>query len=212
LGISCEAPGYDVALPRQLLLDANRLLKFAPAAQVSSPVEVTRLLGDIRVCSSFQACSYNSRTMSSSDHSAMLEVAIAEARKGLAEGGIPIGAAIFDASGGLVGVGHNRRVQTGDPSLHGETDAFRNAGRQRGYRNLIMVTTLAPCWYCSGLVRQFGFGRVIVGESRNFQGGVDWLRSLGVKVIDLDSQECVSMLSEYIRANPAVWNEDIGQE
>ena len=148
--------------------------------------------------------------MSSSDYSAMLEVAVAEARKGLAEGGIPIGAAIFDGSGKLVGAGHNRRVQNSDPSLHGETDAFRNAGRQGSYRKLIMVTTLAPCWYCSGLVRQFGFSTVIVGESRNFQGGVDWLRSLGVKVIDLDSQECVSLLREYIRANPAVWNEDIG--
>ena len=142
----------------------------------------------------------------------MLEVAIAEARKGLAEGGIPIGAAIFDENGKLIGAGHNRRVQNGDPSLHGETDAFRNAGRQRGYRKLIMVTTLAPCWYCSGLVRQFGFGKVIVGESRNFQGGVDWLRTLGVQVIDLDSQECVALLAGYIRANPAVWNEDIGQE
>ena len=161
-------------------------------------------------CSGFQASPYNSRTMSSSDYSAMLEVAIAEARKGLAEGGIPIGAAIFDGSGKLVGAGHNRRVQNGDPSLHGETDAFRNAGRQDSYRKLIMVTTLAPCWYCSGLVRQFGFSTVIVGESRNFQGGIDWLRSLGVKVIDLDSQECVSLLREYIRANPAVWNEDIG--
>lgn len=142
----------------------------------------------------------------------MLEVAIAEACKGLAEGGIPIGAAIFDESGKLVGAGHNRRVQNGDPSLHGETDAFRNAGRQRSYRKLIMVTTLAPCWYCSGLVRQFGFGTLIVGESRNFQGGVDWLRSLGVRVIDLNSQECVALLADYIRANPAVWNEDIGQE
>jgi cytosine/creatinine deaminase len=142
----------------------------------------------------------------------MLGVAMAEARKGLAEGGIPIGAAIFDGRSKLMGAGHNRRVQNGDPSLHGETDAFRNAGRQRSYRNLIMVTTLAPCWYCSGLVRQFGFGTVIIGESRNFQGGVDWLRSLGVNVIDLDSEECVSMLSEYIRVNPAVWNEDIGRE
>src|ERR1700740_291590 len=150
--------------------------------------------------------------MPSLDHSAMLAVALDEARKGLAEGGIPIGAAIFDAEGNLVGAGHNRRVQNGDPSLHGETDAFRNAGRQRSYRNLIMVTTLAPCWYCSGLVRQFGFGTVIVGESRNFQGGLNWLRSLGINVIDLDSEECASMLREYIRANPAVWNEDIGQE
>jgi len=142
----------------------------------------------------------------------MLAVALAEARLGLAEGGIPIGAAIFDGTGKLIGKGHNRRVQNGDPSLHSETDAFRNAGRQRSYRKLIMVTTLAPCWYCSGLVRQFGFGAVVVGESRNFQGGVEWLRSLGIKVIDLDSGECASMLSDYIRANPAVWNEDIGEE
>jgi len=146
------------------------------------------------------------------DYAALLAVALAEARKGLAEGGIPIGAAIFDSSGRLLGAGHNRRVQQGDPSMHGETDAFRNAGRQRSYRNLVMVTTLAPCWYCSGLVRQFGFGTVVVGESRNFQGGVDWLCSLGVKVIDLDSQECVSLLADYIRANPEVWNEDIGEE
>jgi cytosine/creatinine deaminase len=149
--------------------------------------------------------------MSETDHHALLTVAIAEARKGLAEGGIPIGAAIFDAAGKLVGAGHNRRVQNGDPSMHGETDAFRNAGRQRSYRNLIMVTTLAPCWYCSGLVRQFGFGRLVVGESRNFQGGLDWLRSLGVRVIDLDSEECAAMLGEYIRTNPEVWNEDIGR-
>jgi cytosine/creatinine deaminase len=146
------------------------------------------------------------------DYAALLAVALAEARKGLAEGGIPIGAAIFDSSARLLGRGHNRRVQQGDPSIHGETDAFRNAGRQRSYRKLVMVTTLAPCWYCSGLVRQFGFGTVVVGESSNFQGGVDWLRSLGVKVIDLDSQECVSLLADYIRANPEVWNEDIGEE
>jgi cytosine/creatinine deaminase len=146
------------------------------------------------------------------DHSAMLAVALEEARKGRAEGGIPIGAAIFDAAGKLLGSGHNRRVQNGDPSMHGETDAFRNAGRQRSYRKLIMVTTLAPCWYCSGLVRQFGFGTLVVGESRNFSGGIDWLRSLGVKVFDLDSEECVSLLGKYIRANPEIWNEDIGQE
>jgi creatinine deaminase len=146
------------------------------------------------------------------DPAAMLAVALAEARKGLAEGGIPIGAAIFDSAGRLVGAGHNRRVQNGDPSLHGETDAFRNAGRQRSYCNLIMVTTLAPCWYCSGLVRQFGFRTLVVGESRNFQGGVEWLRSLGVNVIDLDSEECASLLARYIAKNPEVWNEDIGEE
>src|SRR5712664_991048 len=122
--------------------------------------------------------------MSEPDHSEMLAVALEQARIGLAEGGIPIGAAIFDASGTLVGSGHNRRVQNNDPSMHGETDAFRNAGRQRSYRRLTMVTTLAPCWYCSGLIRQFAFARVIVGESRTFQGGIDWLRSLGIEVID----------------------------
>ena len=146
------------------------------------------------------------------DYAAMLAVAVAEARKGLKEGGIPIGAAIFDSSGKLVGAGHNRRVQNNDPSMHGETDAFRNAGRQRSYRKLIMVTTLAPCWYCSGLVRQFGFGTLVVGESRNFKGGVEWLQANGVNVVDLDSEECVKMLAEYIAANPEVWNEDIGVE
>jgi cytosine/creatinine deaminase len=147
------------------------------------------------------------------DYAAMLAVALQEARNGLAEGGIPIGAAIFDATTGkLIGSGHNRRVQQGDPSVHGETDAFRNAGRQRSYRNLIMVTTLAPCWYCSGLVRQFGFRTVVVGESRTFQGGIDWLRSLGIQVIDLDSAECATLLADYIRAHPEIWNEDIGEE
>jgi creatinine deaminase len=140
----------------------------------------------------------------------MLEVALNEARKGLAEGGIPIGAAIFASDGSLLGSGHNRRVQHGDPSAHGETDAFRNAGRQRSYRELIMVTTLAPCWYCSGLIRQFGFRRVIVGESRTFQGGIDWLRDNDLEVIDLDSSACRELLSTFITAHPEVWNEDIG--
>lgn len=144
------------------------------------------------------------------DYPAMLAVAIEEARTGLAEGGIPIGAALFDGGGNLLGRGHNRRVQQGDPSVHGETDAFRNAGRQRSYRDTIMVTTLAPCWYCSGLVRQFGIGTVVVGESVNFPGGIDWLREAGVKVIDLHSDECIRMLADYVAANPEVWNEDIG--
>jgi cytosine deaminase len=145
------------------------------------------------------------------DYAAMLAVAIEEARTGLAEGGIPIGAALFDAGGGLIGRGRNRRVQQGDPSVHGETDAFRNAGRQRDYRDKIMVTTLAPCWYCSGLVRQFNIGTVVIGESVNFSGGIGWLREHGVKVVDLQSAECIGMLADYIRANPAVWNEDIGE-
>jgi cytosine/creatinine deaminase len=145
------------------------------------------------------------------DYHALLQIAIEEARQGLAEGGIPIGAALFDRQGTLLGRGHNRRVQEGDPSVHGETDAFRKAGRQRHYRDKIMVTTLAPCWYCSGLVRQFHIGTVVVGESVNFPGGIDWLREHGVAVIDLNSPECIRVLADYIAANPQVWNEDIGE-
>ncbi|MDQ3219766.1 MAG: nucleoside deaminase [Acidobacteriota bacterium] len=141
----------------------------------------------------------------------MLDFAIEEAKIGLAEGGIPIGAALFDCEGKLLGRGHNRRVQEDDPSIHGETDAFRKSGRQRSYRNTIMVTTLAPCWYCSGLVRQFNIGTVIIGESINFHGGVTWLKENGIKVIDMESNECIEMLGSYIRDNPEVWNEDIGQ-
>src|SRR6187397_3560921 len=141
------------------------------------------------------------------DHASMLAVAIEEARLGLSEGGIPIGAALFDAEGNLLGRGHNRRVQENDPSIHGETDAFRKAGRQRNYRDTVMVTTLAPCWYCSGLVVQFQIGTVVVGESRTFQGGIDWLRKRGVKVVDLASPVCEKMLGDYIAANPEVWNE-----
>ncbi|HEV7699018.1 MAG TPA: nucleoside deaminase [Pyrinomonadaceae bacterium] len=145
------------------------------------------------------------------DPSQLLAVAIAEARQGLAEGGIPIGAALFDGEGNLLGRGHNRRVQESDPSIHGETDAFRKAGRQRSYRDTIMATTLAPCWYCSGLVRQFGIGTVIVGESETFQGGIDWLRENGITVIDLDNAECKEMLGKFIAEHPEIWNEDIGE-
>ena len=142
----------------------------------------------------------------------MLNVAIKEAQKGLTDGGIPIGAALFHTDGTLLGKGRNRRIQDDDPSLHGETDAFRNAGRQRSYANIIMVTTLAPCWYCSGLIRQFKIKTVIVGESVNFSGGVAWLKQNGVEIIDLHSEECITMLANYIRNNPKIWNEDIGAE
>jgi len=142
----------------------------------------------------------------------MLEVAVDEARIGHAEGGIPIGAAIFTRDGKLISRGHNRRVQQGDPSIHGETDAFRRAGRQRSYRDLVMVTTLAPCWYCSGLVRQFRFGALVIGESRTFAGGAAWLRDHGIEVIDLENQECQSLLQGYIARHPEIWNEDIGEE
>jgi cytosine deaminase len=150
--------------------------------------------------------------MESSKHEEMLQVALEEARIGLAEGGIPIGAALFSQAGELLSRGHNRRIQEGDPSVHGETDAFRRAGRQRSYRDLVMVTTLAPCWYCSGLVRQFRIGTVVVGESRTFRGGIDWLRENGVTVIDLDNQECRELLEGFIAEHPGVWNEDIGED
>ncbi|HLI03777.1 MAG TPA: nucleoside deaminase [Terracidiphilus sp.] len=142
---------------------------------------------------------------------AMLEIALDEARLGMAEGGIPIGAALFTRAGELVSRGHNRRVQQGDPSAHGETDAFRRAGRQHSYRDMVMVTTLAPCWYCSGLIRQFRIGAVVVGESRTFQGGVEWLRENGVEVVDLDRSECRELLARFIAERPEIWNEDIGE-
>ncbi|OMC47485.1 tRNA-specific adenosine deaminase [Mycolicibacterium fortuitum] len=141
----------------------------------------------------------------------MLDVAVEEARKGLAEGGIPIGAALFGSDGTLLGAGRNRRVQNDDPSVHAETDAFRAAGRQRGYRSTIMVTTLSPCWYCSGLVRQFNIGAVLIGESRTFTGGHDWLAEHGVAVTVLDDERCVEMMQNFIAERPDLWAEDIGE-
>jgi cytosine deaminase len=141
---------------------------------------------------------------------AMLAVALEEARLGLSEGGIPVGAALFDGQGHLLGRGRNRRVQEGDPSVHGETDAFRKAGRQKSYRDKTLATTLAPCWYCSGLVRQFRIGRLVVGESVNFSGGLDWLRGNGVEVVDLALNDCIAMMGDFIAARPDLWNEDIG--
>ncbi|MFD3663085.1 nucleoside deaminase [Streptomyces sp. NPDC058659] len=141
-----------------------------------------------------------------------LGTALDEARGGLAEGGIPIGAALYGADGTLLGRGRNRRVQDGDPSLHAETAAFRAAGRQRSYRGTTMVTTLSPCWYCSGLVRQFGISRVVVGEAETFHGGHDWLTRHGVEVIVLGDAECVALLREFVAAHPALWHEDIGEE
>ena len=142
---------------------------------------------------------------------ALLAVARQEARLGLAEGGIPIGAALFGADGELLGRGHNRRVQDGDPSMHAETAAFRAAGRQRDYRGTTMVTTLSPCWYCSGLVRQFGIGHVVIGEATTFHGGHDWLAENGVRITLLDDPECVGLMRDFIAARPELWFEDIGR-
>jgi cytosine/creatinine deaminase len=163
-------------------------------------------------CSDSRGFRRAAASMDNEKYEAMLLIAIDEARQGLAEGGVPVGAALFDRNGALLGRGRNRRVQENDPSVHGETDAFRKAGRQRSYRDKIMVTTLAPCWYCSGLVRQFGIGTVVVGESVNFQGGIRWLRENGIEVVDLHSQECIQMLADYIARNPVIWNEDIGED
>lgn len=145
------------------------------------------------------------------DYEKLLQVAIEEARLGLSEGGVPVGACLADENGNVLGRGHNQRVQQDDPTVHGETDAFRNAGRQRGYKKKIMVTTLAPCWFCSGLIRQFNIGTVVVGESVNFDGGVNWLRENGVKVIDLNNAECIEMMRDFIEKNPDLWAEDIGE-
>jgi cytosine deaminase len=141
-----------------------------------------------------------------------LAVAAAEARRGAAEGGIPIGAALFDGDGRLLGSGHNRRVQDGDASMHAETNAFRNAGRQRSYRDTVMVTTLSPCWYCSGLVKQFGIGRVVVGDDRSFLGGQDWLAEHGTDVTVINDPELIATMGAFIAANSELWNEDIGED
>lgn len=145
------------------------------------------------------------------DFSALLEPALEQARMGFEEGGVPVGAALFDDQGALISVGRNRRVQEDDPSIHGETDAFRKAGRQKSYRDKILVTTLAPCWYCSGLIRQFNIGTVVVGESINFAGHLDWLRDAGVQVIELNDPRCVELMARFIELRPDIWNEDIGE-
>ena len=140
----------------------------------------------------------------------MLRTALEEARMGLAEGGIPIGAALYHRDGTLLGAGHNRRVQEQDASIHAETDAFRKAGRRRDYPDTVMVTTLSPWWYCSGLGRQFNIGCVVIGEATTFHGGHDWLEELGVEIIVLDDQECIELLSTFTHEHPELWNEDIG--
>jgi creatinine deaminase len=145
------------------------------------------------------------------DPRTLLDTALAEARTGLDEGGIPIGAALYAGDGTLLGRGHNRRVQDDDPSVHAETAAFRAAGRQRDYRGTVMVTTLSPCWYCSGLVRQFGIGAVVIGEARTFSGGHDWLAEHGVAVTVLDDERCTALMTDFIAARPELWYEDIGE-
>ena len=145
------------------------------------------------------------------DYEKLLSIAFTEAQAGFDEGGVPVGAALFDAHGNLLGKGHNRRVQDNDPSVHGETDAFRKAGRQTQYRDKILVTTLAPCWYCSGLIRQFNIGTVVVGESINFAGHLDWLREAGINIIELHDEKCIALMQRFIAEFPQIWFEDIGE-
>lgn len=145
------------------------------------------------------------------DYQVLLETAYLEAKLGFNEGGVPVGAALFDSNGILLGKGRNRRVQDNDPSVHGETDAFRKAGRQKSYRDKILVTTLAPCWYCSGLIRQFNIGKVVVGESENFVGHLQWLRDAGVDIVELNDNRCIQLMAKFIQLRPDIWNEDIGE-
>jgi cytosine deaminase len=147
---------------------------------------------------------------STTDPAAMLGVALEEARAGYSEGGVPVGAALFSADGTLLGRGRNRRVQDDDPSTHGETAAFRAAGRRPTYRDTTMATTLSPCWYCSGLILQFGIPRLVVGEARTFEGRHEWLAGHGVEVVVLDDAECADLMTAFIRERPDVWAEDIG--
>jgi len=146
-----------------------------------------------------------------SDHE-MLDIALEEARASIAEGGVPVGAAFFDEEGNVVSRGHNQLVQGSDPSAHGEIDAFRRIGRRHTFRDLTLVTTLQPCWFCSGLVRQFRFRRVVIGEETNFSmGTVAWLRDLGFDVTNLESQEAIEMLANWIKENPELMEEDAGR-
>ncbi len=143
----------------------------------------------------------------------MLEVALAEARAGLAEGGIPIGGALV-VDGEVIGVGHNKRIQEGSVIKHGETDCLENAGRQPAsvYARATMVTTLSPCDMCAGAILLYGIPRVVVGENRTFYGGEDYLRRRGVDVVVLDDPECVALMTDFIAAHPELWHEDIGEE
>lgn len=141
-----------------------------------------------------------------------MEAAIAEARQGIKEGGIPIGSVIV-YKGEIIGKGHNRRVQQGSVVLHGEMDAFENAGRQTAavYKECTLYTTLSPCSMCSGAILLYGIPRVVIGENKTFMGSEELLMKSGVEVVVLDDEECKSMMKEFISTKPELWNEDIGE-
>ncbi len=144
------------------------------------------------------------------DYRVMLEEALVEARLGLAEGGLPVGAALFDEAGRLIGRGRNRRVQDQDPSMHAAVNAFRNAGRRKDYAGTVLALTQAPCWFCSGLVRQFGIATVVVGDVAHGRGGLSWLKRHGVKIVEVKSPACEELLDRFILAQPGLWEEDQG--
>jgi cytosine deaminase len=139
-----------------------------------------------------------------------MKAAIDEARNGLAEGGIPIGSVLVK-DGKIIGRGHNQRVQKGSPTLHAEIDCLENAGRIGSYKDTVLYSTLMPCYLCSGAVVQFEIKKVIVGESATFPGGPEFMREHGVEVTDLDLDECKKLMTDFIEANPKLWNEDIGE-
>ncbi len=139
-----------------------------------------------------------------------LDAAVAQAEKSAGEGGIPIGAALMDSHGTIVALGHNLRVQTGDPTAHAETVCIRSAGRRRDWHTLTMATTLSPCAMCSGTAILHRIPRIIIGENRTFQGREDWLRDAGVELVVLEDKRCIEMMERFIRENPSLWDEDIG--
>ena len=153
-------------------------------------------------------CAHHNTTQHQPDEFMM--AAIAQAQKGASEGGIPIGSVLVK-NGKLVAAGHNKRVQEGNPILHGEMDCLLNAGRVGSYKDTVIYSTLMPCYMCAGTIVQFKIPKVIVGESRTFDGARAFMESHGVEVIDLDMTECVSMMEKFINENPTLWNEDIGE-
>ena len=144
------------------------------------------------------------------ENNRLLQELIKEAKKGSKEGGIPIGS-ILVSNNKIIGRGHNRRVQDNDPLAHAEIVCLRNAGRIKNYSKTILYSTLMPCYLCAGAIVQFGIKKIVVGESKNFQGAKEFLKSHGIEITDLDSLECFSLMSEFIKKNPRVWNEDIGK-
>lgn len=150
-------------------------------------------------------------TPASSDHQKFMAAALAQAKIGLQEGGVPVGAVMVE-NGQIIGQGRNRRVQEGNPVSHGETDCMKNAGRRPSYSNVTLYTTLSPCMMCTGTILQFGIPRVVIGECKNFAGNIDFLQEKGVEVTVLDDPECVDMMAQFISAKPQLWYEDIACE